>query len=59
MRYPKARVFVGLTHFPPATNLLTKAIVACDLIGSYKIAERRIDPPWGVTANLCVRGRTI
>ena len=58
LRFPNASILVGTTHFPPTHNLLTKAMVACDLIGSFVIAERRVDPPWGVTANLCVKGRT-
>ena len=58
MRHPKAIVFVGSTHLPPPNNLLTHAIVASDIPGAYTIAERVADPPWGVTANLCVRGRT-
>jgi hypothetical protein len=58
MRHPKSIVFVGSTHLPPPNNLLTHAIVASDIPGEYTIAERVADPPWGVTANLCVRGRT-
>ena len=58
MRHPNAIVFVGSTHLPPPNNLLTHAIVASDIPGAYTIAERVADPPWGVTANLCVRGRT-
>jgi glycosyltransferase involved in cell wall biosynthesis/LPS sulfotransferase NodH len=58
MRHPDAQVFVGSTHFPPPNSLITNAFVASDLIGAYTIAERRNDPPWGVGANLCVRGRT-
>lgn len=57
-RYPSAKIFVGNTKLPPPCSLITHAFVASDLIGSYNIAERRIDPPWGVTANLCVCGRT-
>ena len=57
-RFPNASVLVGSTHLPIPHNLVTKAMVACDLIGSYVIAERRVDPPWGVTANLCVKGRS-
>ena len=56
-RWPKAGVLVGSTHLPPPTNWLTHAIVASDIPGAYTIAERRAEPPWGVTANLCVRGR--
>lgn len=58
LRHPDASILVGSTHLPEPHNLLTKSLVACDLIGSYVIAERRTDPPWGVTANLCVRGRS-
>lgn len=58
IRYPDANILVGSTHLPAPHNLLTHAMVACDLIGSFTIAEKRHDPPWGVTANLCVRGRS-
>ena len=58
MRHPQAMVFVGSTHLPLPKNLLTHAIVASDIPGAYTIAERVAEPPWGVTANLCVRGRT-
>ena len=57
-RYPGAKVFVGSTKLPPPCSVITHAFVASDLIGSYTIAEKRVDPPWGVTANLCVSGRT-
>ena len=58
IRYPDAGVFVGSTHLPPPCNYLTSAYVTSDLIGSYTVAEKRRDPAWGVTANLCVKGRS-
>lgn len=58
MRYPQARVLVGSTKFPEPHNLLTNAITAAGLNGSFSISERRADPPWGPTANICVRGRS-
>ena len=58
MRWPNASAFVGSTHLPEPVNLLTHAIVASDIPGAYTIAERVREPPWGVTANLCVRART-
>jgi hypothetical protein len=58
MRYPDARVLVGATHFPTPMSILTHAYFTSDLIGSFTMAEKRRDPPWGVTANICVRGRT-
>ena len=58
MRYPDAGVFVGSTHLPAPSNYLTHAYVTSDLIGSYTVAEKRRDPAWGVTANLCVKGRS-
>jgi Glycosyl transferase family 2 len=57
MRSPNASVFMGLTRFPAPHNLLTHAIVASDIPGAYSIAERTREPPWGVTANLCVKAR--
>ena len=58
MRYPEAGVLVGATHLPSPCNALTLAYVTSDLIGSYTVAEKRRDPAWGVTANLCVKGRS-
>ena len=58
MRVPHASAFVGATHMPPPHNWLTHAIVASDIPGAFTIAEKVSEPPWGVTANLCVRGRT-
>ena len=58
MRFPQASVLVGSTHLPPPKNWLTHAIVASDIPGAYNVAEKTMEPPWGVTANLCVRGRT-
>lgn len=58
IRCPDAGVFVGSTHLPPPCNYLTSAYVTSDLIGSYTVAEKRRDPAWGVTANLCVKGRS-
>jgi len=58
MRWPNASVLVGSTQLPEPHNLLTHAIVASDIPGAYTIAERVREPPWGVTANLCVKART-
>ncbi|CAB9518602.1 3-beta hydroxysteroid dehydrogenase/isomerase family [Seminavis robusta] len=57
LRSPNASVFVGLTNFPEPHNLLTHAVVASDIPGAYSIAKRTREPPWGVTANLCVKAR--
>mmetsp|Transcript_12999 Transcript_12999/g.30731 ORF Transcript_12999/g.30731 Transcript_12999/m.30731 type:complete len:955 (-) Transcript_12999:28-2892(-) len=58
MRHPRANVLVGLAELSTAKTLWSKAMLACNVIGFYYIADDRPFPPWGVTANLCVRGRT-
>jgi glycosyltransferase involved in cell wall biosynthesis len=55
-RYPEAKVFVGLTELPTATNTWTKMLRTCNIMFFYGIAEHMTHPPWGVTANLMVRG---
>lgn len=55
-RYPDAKVVVGLTELPTATNAWTKMLRTCNIMFFYGIAEHMTHPPWGVTANLRVRG---
>lgn len=55
-RYPKARVFVGKTNLPVATNAWTKMLRTCNIMFFYGISKHVTFPPWGVTANLLVRG---
>lgn len=55
-RYPEAKVFVGLTELPESMNLWTEMLRACNVMYFYGIANQRLRPPWGVTANLMVRG---
>lgn len=55
-RYPEAKVFVGLTELPESMNLWTEMLRACNVMYFYGIADQRLHPPWGVTANLMVRG---
>jgi len=33
-------------------------VIACELTFFFSIASHKRNPPWGVTANLCVPGRT-
>jgi hypothetical protein len=49
-------VFVGKTELPVATNTWTKMLRTCNIMFFYGIAEHVTHPPWGVTANLLVRG---
>lgn len=56
LRYPEAKVFVGLTELPDARNLWTEMLRACNVGFFYAIAKRMVHPSWGVTANLMVRG---
>jgi LPS sulfotransferase NodH len=55
-RYPNARVFVGNTELPRATNIWTKMLRTCNIMFFYGISKHVTFPPWGVTANLLVRG---
>lgn len=57
-RYPDARVWVGCTEFPPAKTTVEHAVRASNLCHFYGIAKVVSQPPWGVTANLCVSGRS-
>lgn len=57
-RYPTAAGYVGLTTLLPARTLLQHAMQACGICHFYGIAARVKLPPWGVTANVCVRART-
>ncbi|CAE8681191.1 unnamed protein product [Polarella glacialis] len=57
-RHPKARFWVGATKLPAPQTLMQHALAACRMTFFYDVAERMPNPPWGVTANLCVRGRT-
>ncbi|CAN0316414.1 unnamed protein product, partial [Ectocarpus sp. 8 AP-2014] len=57
-RFPKARVWVGFTRFPPANTVVEHAVRASNLCHFYRIAKVVAYPPWGVTANLCVNGRS-
>ena len=60
-RYPEARIFVGNTRFPKAKTVLERAMRLSEISYFYGIAKKMTYPPWGVTANMCVRGpgRTI
>jgi len=55
-RYPDGKVFVGCTDLPKAHNLWTQMLRTCNVGYFYSIAEKMVHPPWGVTANLLVRG---
>lgn len=57
-RYPDAHVWVGCTRFPPARTTVEHAVRASNLCHFYRIADLVSRPPWGVTANLCVSGRS-
>jgi hypothetical protein len=56
MRYPVARIFVGTTSLPEPQTLLEHAVKPICFF--YTVAQRMNNPPWGVSANLCVPGRT-
>jgi glycosyltransferase involved in cell wall biosynthesis len=55
-RYPDGRVFVGQTALPSPFNLWTDILHCSNVMWFYGVAEHRNFLPWGVTANLLVRG---
>ena len=57
-RYPDAAGYIGLTNLPPAATLIQQALLACNICFFYSIATKMKSPPWGVTANICVKART-
>lgn len=57
-RHPSAKILVGLSKLPPPVTFAQKMIIASQMSFFYDVAHRMAHPPWGVTANLCVQGRT-
>jgi len=57
-RHPTAKVLVGLTKLPKPETWLQHALMASQMTFFYDVALRMKNPPWGVTANLCIQGRT-
>jgi glycosyltransferase involved in cell wall biosynthesis len=57
-RHPAAKIFVGLTLLPAPETLMQHALMASQMTFFYDVARRMKNPPWGVTANLCIQGRT-
>ena len=55
-RYPDAKVLVGLTELPECCNRWTEMLRTCNIMFFYGVAQSMTHPPWGVTANLMVRG---
>lgn len=47
--------FVGMSTFPPAREPRTMGVELSYLTYFWRIARRTKTPPWGVTANLCIR----
>lgn len=58
-RHPDEAAYIGLTELPRPETWVQCALKACRICYFYGIAALRQNPPWGVTANMCVRGRTI
>lgn len=48
-----------MTLLPKPQTWVECALKACRICYFYGIAEIKQNPPWGVTANLCTRSRTI
>jgi hypothetical protein len=59
LRYPNAAVLVGHTQLPVEDGRrFARAIKVAGVAYMFGVAQHLRHPPWGVTANLCVRGRT-
>lgn len=58
LRHPNAKILVGLTSLPAPETLMQQALMASQMTFFYDVAKRMKNPPWGVTANLCIQGRT-
>ena len=57
-RYPDAKIYVGNTKIPKARTYIEKSIIASRICYFYGISTQVKNPPWGVTANICVKSRT-
>ena len=57
IRHPDAKILVGLTLLPSPSRLVEHALAASQMTFFFGVAQKMKHPPWGVTANLCVRGR--
>ena len=57
-RYPDAKIYIGNTIFPKANTYIEKSIIASRICYFYGISTQIKNPPWGVTANMCVKSRT-
>lgn len=57
-RYPRAKAWVGSTFLPSPILPMEHAVIASGITFFYDVAQRMRYPPWGVTANICFRGRT-
>ena len=57
-RHPAAQVYVGHTALPPPATFMEHAMAACHICYFYGISTICARPPWGVTANICVKSRT-
>ena len=55
LRYPTANVLVGTAALPQPVGLWQCAVASTQLAYFYTVASDMRRPPWGVTANLCVR----
>ena len=47
--------FVGVTGFPDVTTTMQAAVLRSGIMYFWGIANAMSSPPWGVTANLCLR----
>lgn len=58
-RFPDAKILVGNTEFPVSKTLIEKSIKISGITHFYGISNKITNPPWGVTANLCVKHREL
>jgi len=57
-RNPRAKIYVGMTNLPPPETMVEKAMHASRICYFYGISAICKNPPWGVTANMCVKSRS-
>eukprot|EP00554_Chaetoceros_debilis_P016839 CAMPEP_0194127360 /NCGR_PEP_ID=MMETSP0150-20130528/60480_1 /TAXON_ID=122233 /ORGANISM="Chaetoceros debilis, Strain MM31A-1" /LENGTH=954 /DNA_ID=CAMNT_0038821281 /DNA_START=524 /DNA_END=3385 /DNA_ORIENTATION=+ len=55
-RYPLAKVMVGMTELPEPMNNWTRMLKTSNVMFFFGISKHYIHPPWGVTANIMVKG---
>ena len=56
-RNPEAMIYTGMTSLPSPKTFTQKSLIASRICYFYEISAMCPNPPWGVTANMCVKSR--